>query len=83
MLPRSRRAIWMRNVSMRVMTRWPIRNVVAPCTSTTVGGVVIAAATLAAAMVILAGCARGPRSRRSRHSLSASLVTAETASIRT
>ncbi|MBV9546997.1 MAG: FAD-dependent monooxygenase, partial [Chloroflexi bacterium] len=30
MLPRSRRAIWMRNESMRMMTRWPIRNIVAP-----------------------------------------------------
>jgi hypothetical protein len=29
MLPRTARAIWMRNLSMRMMTRWPIRNVVA------------------------------------------------------
>ena len=29
MLPRTRRAIWMRNLSMRMMTRWPVRNLVA------------------------------------------------------
>jgi hypothetical protein len=29
MLPRTRRAIWMRNLSMRMMTRWPMRNLVA------------------------------------------------------
>ena len=29
MLPRTGRAIWMRNLSMRMMTRWPVRNLVA------------------------------------------------------
>jgi 2-polyprenyl-6-methoxyphenol hydroxylase-like FAD-dependent oxidoreductase len=29
MLPRTRRAIWMRNLSTRMMTRWPMRNLVA------------------------------------------------------
>jgi 2-polyprenyl-6-methoxyphenol hydroxylase-like FAD-dependent oxidoreductase len=29
MLPRTRHAIWMRNLSMRTMTRWPVRNLVA------------------------------------------------------
>jgi 2-polyprenyl-6-methoxyphenol hydroxylase-like FAD-dependent oxidoreductase len=29
MLPRTRRAIWMRNLSMRMMTRWPVRSLVA------------------------------------------------------
>jgi 2-polyprenyl-6-methoxyphenol hydroxylase-like FAD-dependent oxidoreductase len=29
MLPRTRRAIGMRNLSMRLMTRWPVRNLVA------------------------------------------------------
>jgi 2-polyprenyl-6-methoxyphenol hydroxylase-like FAD-dependent oxidoreductase len=29
MLPRTRRAIWIRNLSMRMMTRWPVRNLVA------------------------------------------------------
>jgi 2-polyprenyl-6-methoxyphenol hydroxylase-like FAD-dependent oxidoreductase len=29
MLPRTRRAIWMRNLSMRMMTRWPVGNLVA------------------------------------------------------
>ena len=29
MLPRTRRAIWTRNLSMRMMTRWPVRNLVA------------------------------------------------------
>jgi len=29
MLPRTRRAIWMRNLSMRMMMRWPVRNLVA------------------------------------------------------
>jgi 2-polyprenyl-6-methoxyphenol hydroxylase-like FAD-dependent oxidoreductase len=29
MLPRTRGAIWMRNLSMRMMTRWPVRNLVA------------------------------------------------------
>jgi 2-polyprenyl-6-methoxyphenol hydroxylase-like FAD-dependent oxidoreductase len=29
MLPRTRRSIWMRNLSMRMMTRWPVRNLVA------------------------------------------------------
>jgi 2-polyprenyl-6-methoxyphenol hydroxylase-like FAD-dependent oxidoreductase len=29
MLPRTRRAMWMRNLSMRMMTRWPVRNLVA------------------------------------------------------
>jgi 2-polyprenyl-6-methoxyphenol hydroxylase-like FAD-dependent oxidoreductase len=29
MLPRTREAIWMRNLSMRMMTRWPVRNLVA------------------------------------------------------
>jgi hypothetical protein len=29
MLPRTRPAIWMRNLSMRLMTRWPVRSLVA------------------------------------------------------
>jgi 2-polyprenyl-6-methoxyphenol hydroxylase-like FAD-dependent oxidoreductase len=29
MLPRSRRDIWLRNLSMRMMTRWPVRKLVA------------------------------------------------------
>jgi 2-polyprenyl-6-methoxyphenol hydroxylase-like FAD-dependent oxidoreductase len=29
MLPRTRPAIWMRNLSMRMMTHWPVRNLVA------------------------------------------------------
>jgi len=29
MLPRTRRAMWMRNASMRMMTRWPVRDLVA------------------------------------------------------
>jgi hypothetical protein len=29
MLPRTRQAIWMRNLSMRMMTRWPVRTLVA------------------------------------------------------
>jgi 2-polyprenyl-6-methoxyphenol hydroxylase-like FAD-dependent oxidoreductase len=29
MLPRTRRAIWTRNLSMRTMSRWPVRNLVA------------------------------------------------------
>jgi hypothetical protein len=28
MLPRTRRAIWLRNLSMRLMTRWPVWNLV-------------------------------------------------------
>jgi hypothetical protein len=28
MLPRTNHAIWMRNMSMRMMTRWPLRNLV-------------------------------------------------------
>ena len=29
MLPRTWTSIWMRNLSMRMMTRWPVRNLVA------------------------------------------------------
>jgi hypothetical protein len=29
MLPRTRAAMWLRNQSMRIMTRWPVRNLVA------------------------------------------------------
>ena len=29
MLPRTRRGIWLRNLSLRTMMRWPVRNLVA------------------------------------------------------
>jgi hypothetical protein len=29
MLPRTRASMWMRNLSMRMMTRWPVRDLVA------------------------------------------------------